>query len=246
MLVIFSGGSGVGKNTVISELLKKQEYILMPTCTTRQKRQGESQGNPYVFLTTEQFEKKISDGEFYEYENVHGNYYGTNRKILNEALLTGKTLLKDIDVKGTHNLVNMIGNDVKLLTLFLKVDSVEVLKQRLITRGETEIEKRLSRYEFEQTFQNEYDYVINNYSLETTVCLVEKLIEITKKGEEIVCDNQNLDNNLVGECYNKLMSGELLSPIKVRIKDNKVVVVEGKEKFIASKKANKNIAKEIV
>ena len=247
MLVIFSGGSGVGKNTVIAEFLKREEFLLLPTYTTRNKREGESEGNPYYFITKEQFEQKIADGEFYEYENVHGNYYGTSKKLLKHFKETGKILLKDIDVLGTHNLVERIGNDEKLVTIFLKVDSVEVLRQRLTMRGEKEIEKRLSRYEMEQTHQTEYDYIISNNELQTTKGYVDSLIATEQKDATLkTATAKSIDLALVKEYQNSLESGERLSPIKIALSNGEFYILEGHEKYLASLVTNKRVPKEII
>ena len=145
MLIILSGSSGVGKNTIINKLLEDNENLeLMTTVTTRDMRPGESQGNPYYFVTREEFEKKIEDGEMLEYALVHGNYYGTSRKILEDKVKNGKILIKDIDVEGTLNLMKLLGDEV--ISIYLKPVSIEQLRERLLGRGETEIEKRLNRY----------------------------------------------------------------------------------------------------
>ena len=131
MLIIFSGGSGVGKNTVIEHLIAHGGFALMPTYTTRARRPNESEGHPYHFLSDAEFEAKLREGEFYEHQQVHGHYYGTSKKLLRESLATGKILLKDIDVLGTQNLVRAVGEDLKIVTIFLKVDSSDVLAERL-------------------------------------------------------------------------------------------------------------------
>ena len=182
MLVIFSGGSGVGKNTVIAELLKSDDFALLPTYTTREKRAGETEGNPYCFLTDSEFESKIASGELYEYQNVHGHYYGTSKLLLKKQRALGRILLKDIDVLGTQDLVKSIGKDIHIVTLFLKVNSKDVLVERLTERKETEIGKRLSRYDMEMTFCNKYDYVITNNDLISTKNTVLKIINAEKKG----------------------------------------------------------------
>ena len=86
MLVIFSGGSGVGKNTVISELIKTGDFALLPTYTTREKRPNETEGDPYCFLSEEEFKNKIAENELYEYQNVHGHYYGTSKLLLKKKV----------------------------------------------------------------------------------------------------------------------------------------------------------------
>lgn len=179
MLVIFSGGSGVGKNTIINRLLEESnKFELMPTYTTREKREGETEGKPYHFTDEKTFLEKKDAGEFYETNNVHGHYYGTSRLLYEEKAKAGKILLKDIDVVGTQALADTLGKETKIISIFLKVRSKEILEERLKQRHETEIEKRLSRYDFEQHFQNNYDYVITNDDLEKTISVCKAIIAL--------------------------------------------------------------------
>ena len=247
MLVIFSGGSGVGKNTVISELIKGGGFALMPTYTTRDKRAGESEGNPYCFLTDAQFKKKIEENELYEYENVHGHYYGTSKLLLKEKLALGKILLKDIDVLGTQNLVKSVGKDVRIITLFLKVDSKEVLEQRLIGRHETDIEKRLARYDMEMTYCDRYDYVITNEDLSETKNLVLRIIETENERTPFgVINGGAIDDGKVKEYAQKLNAGETLPPVKIAFIFGAPYIVEGRHRFLAGLVSGKRIAKEIL
>ncbi len=245
MLVIFSGGSGVGKNTVIAEFLKRKGFSLMPTYTTRNRRDGEVDGNPYYFLTKEQFEKKIAEGEFYEYENVHGNYYGTSKLLLKQGLNSGDILLKDIDVLGTHNLTERVSGEVKILSIFLQVDSPEVLRQRLILRGEKEIDKRLSRYEMEQGYKWEYDYVITNNNLDLTVSYVDGLISCEGKQKPLLVAT-DFNPNLVDEFVKELNNGNKDLVVKVAYSDGEFYITQGAEIYLASVVSGKKVCKEIV
>lgn len=182
MLVILSGSSGSGKDTIKHELMKKSdEIITMPSVTTRTPREGEVQGDPYIFVSKEEFQEMIDNKEFYEYNFHHENFYGTSKKILNEKLQEGKIIVKDIDVNGTENLLKLLGNDTKIVTIFLKV-SEEVLKDRLIKRGDKEdsIELRLSRFSTEQAKQIMYDYIIPNKDLQKSVDIIMTIIENEK------------------------------------------------------------------
>ncbi|MBQ9485218.1 MAG: hypothetical protein IJU83_00085 [Clostridia bacterium] len=247
MLVIFSGGSGVGKNTVIAELIKTGGFALLPTYTTRKKRPTESEGNPYCFVDEETFKKKIEEKELYEYENVHGHYYGTSKKLLKERLALGKILLKDIDVLGTQNLVKSIGKDVKIVTLFLKVDSKEVLVKRLTERKETEIEKRLARYDMEMTYCDKYDYIINNEELYDTVKTVLAIVKAESENAEINTAEAVIPSaEEISDLVNRLNNGETLPPVKVALHNGEFVVAEGGARYLAGLKSGKRVAKEIV
>lgn len=174
MLIIVSGSSGVGKNTVINRLLEEDEnLVLLTTVTTRAMREGESQWNPYYFATHEEFRAMLDRGEMLEYCEVHGgDLYGTNRLFLEEKERLGKILIKDIDVDGTVALKKVLSD---LVTIYLTVPR-EVLRERLIGRGEEEIDKRLSRYDYEESKKVHYDYVIQNDDLEITVSSIQKII----------------------------------------------------------------------
>lgn len=175
MLVILSGSSGVGKNTVINKILEQNSNIeLMPTMTTREMRDGEEPGKPYAFVTKEQFEQMIEDGELIEHQIVHGFYYGTPRKIVEERLRSGKVLIKDIDVDGTQVLVKSLE---KVVTIFIKPVSKKQLIERLKSRGETRIETRLARYDYEEKMSKNYQYNVVNDKLEEAVTQIKDIID---------------------------------------------------------------------
>lgn len=186
MLVILSGVSGAGKDTIKKEILKRMENVVtLPSFTSREPREGEEEGVQYHFISREQFEKKIENNEFYEYDLHHENYYGTSRKLLNEKMESGHVIIKDIEVNGTENLVNLLKNDTKLVTIFLKVTEQE-LRRRLEERGDSEeaIKLRLGRLEYEESKIGLYDYVIKNDDLEKTVQIIISIIENERRVEK--------------------------------------------------------------
>ena len=187
MLVILSGVSGAGKDTIKKELIKRMEDVIsLPSFTSRKPREGEEEGVQYHFITEEQFKEKIKENEFYEYDLHHENYYGTSRKLMNEKIASGKIIVKDIEVNGTENLIKLLSKETKLVTIFLKVEKEE-LKRRLIFRGdnlsEEELELRLGRLEYEESKIKIYDYVIKNDDFEKTVNIIQTIIENEKKLE---------------------------------------------------------------
>ena len=188
MFVILSGCSAVGKNTVMNVLLQEKgsRYVLMPTYTTRDMRPGEREGFPYHYLTKEQFQEKIDSGELYEYEFIHTNFYGSSRVLLAEAAKSGKTIVKDIDVKGALNLGRILKDEMKVVTVFLYADK-EVLIDRLRGRGDKmeDIEIRLQRYEEEMSYLPQYDYAIENLDLAETVRKVKNIVRVEKRRETL-------------------------------------------------------------
>ena len=188
MLVILSGVSGAGKDTIKKELIKRMPNIVtLPSFTSRGPRPGEEEGIQYHFITKEEFKEKIKNGEFYEYDLHHENYYGTSKKLMNEKIQSGKIIVKDIEVNGTENLIKTLRNETKLVTIFLKVDKEE-LKNRLINRGynlsESEMQLRLDRLEYEESKIKLYDYVIKNDDLEKTVQVIMTIIKNEERIEK--------------------------------------------------------------
>ena len=187
MLVILSGVSGAGKDTIKKELIKRMEEVeSLPSFTSRNPRVGEEEGIQYHFITKEQFEEKIKNNEFYEYDLHHENYYGTSRKLMNDKIQSAKIIVKDIEVNGTENLVKLLKEDTKIVTIFLKVDKDE-LRRRLENRGdnltEEEMQIRLGRLEYEESKIKLYDYVIKNDDFEKTVEIIMTIIENEKRLE---------------------------------------------------------------
>ena len=180
MLVLLSGVSGAGKDTIKKELIKRMDNIItMPSYTDRKPRPGEEDGKVYNFITTEDFENKIRENEFYEYSVHHEHYYGTSKKILDSKIKEGKIIVKDIEVNGTKHLLKLLKNEVKIVTIFLRVPKAE-LKRRLKHRVEKaslkEIELRLNRFDYEESKIGMYDYVIKNDDLEKTVQIIMTII----------------------------------------------------------------------
>ena len=186
MLVILSGVSGAGKDTVKKELMNKMEDVIkLPSYTSREPRDGEQEGVEYHFISKDEFKDRIEKNEFYEYDVHHENYYGTSRRLMNEKIESGKIIIKDIEVNGTENLINILKNEIKLITIFLKVDEQE-LRSRLEKRGESKesIDLRLSRLEYEESKIGLYDYVIKNDDLEKTVDIIMTILKNEKRLEK--------------------------------------------------------------
>lgn len=175
MLIAVAGVSGSGKNTVINEILKKKPNMkFMPKSTTRKKREGEKEGNPYFFLTKKQFKEGIKKGIFFEYLEVHkGTLYGTRKDIYKELSKKYDCFIADVDVKG---IMAFKEQDFDIVSIFLDVPKEE-LWARLVARGEKDIEKRLSRFDLEMENSKNMDYIIENTDLNKTVSRIIKIIE---------------------------------------------------------------------
>ena len=181
MLVILSGVAGAGKDTIKKELIKRMEKVeSLPSFTSRPMREGDIEGQTYNFVSREEFEEMIKREEFYEYDIHHNQYYGTSRKLLNEKIKSGKIIVKDIDVNGTEHLKELLREDTRIITIFLRVPKEE-LKKRLEDRidkpSPSEIILRLNRFDYEESKTNLYDYVLRNDDLEKTVQIIRTIIE---------------------------------------------------------------------
>lgn len=181
MLVILSGVSGAGKDTIKKELIKREENIVtIPSFTDRPMRANDVEGGTYHFVTTEEFERMINEEELYEYNVHHEHYYGTSKKIFNEKVREGKIIVKDIDVNGTENLVKLLEKDMKVVTIFLRVPKEELerrLKNRIDKPSPKEIKLRLNRFDYEESKMNIYDYVMKNDDLEKALAVIQTIIE---------------------------------------------------------------------
>ena len=181
MLVLLSGVSGAGKDTIKKELIARMDNVeSLPSFTDRAPRENDIPGKTYNFVSTEEFEAMIARGELYEYSAHHNHYYGTSRKLLNEKMQNGKIIVKDIEVNGVENLVKLLGNDTKIVTIFLKVPKEEIrrrLESRIDKPSPKDIELRLNRLQYEESKIGIYDYVIKNNNLEKTVNIIMEIIK---------------------------------------------------------------------
>lgn len=188
MLILLSGVSGAGKDTIKKELIKRMENVeSLPSYTDRAPREGDIPGVIYNFVTTQEFEKMIKNNELYEYDVHHEHYYGTSRKLMNEKIKSGKIIVKDIDVNGTERLIDLLKKDTKVVTIFLRVPK-EVLRKRLENRidkpSEKDITLRLNRLDYEESKIGLYDYVLKNNDLEKTVDIIMTIIKHEMENKE--------------------------------------------------------------
>ena len=250
MIVLFSGPSGGGKNTLIDHLIHchPEKYAFLPTLTTRERRPKETNGHPYYFVSEAEFQKRLDEGEFYEHQQVHGKSYGTSRVILNMKLAIGKILLKDIDVYGTMNLVKVLEHEHRLLTFFLRVSDRKILIERLMARGEQEIDFRLERFDLENSFAKKYNYIIENLVLEKTISIINAIIDFeqAKKSPLPTRNVSEIQDELVMKYAKMMLEGHDFDPIEVAIRDGNVRIIDGHHRFLASLNAGRPIARLVV
>lgn len=170
ILTIISGFSGVGKGTLVKELMDKYDnYALSISATTRSMRPGEEEGRSYFFMSVDEFERKIENNELLEYAKYVNNYYGTPKKYVEDMLEAGKDVLLEIEIQGARKVKEIMP---EALTIFIMPPAAPVLKERLVGRN-TEtmeiIEARLNRASEESQGIEEYDYILVNDDLAKSV-----------------------------------------------------------------------------
>ena len=183
--ITISAPSGSGKTTLCKALQVVEPDIQWSiSYTTREKRDIEEDGIDYHFISSDKFEDFIINSYFVEWENVHGYYYGTSLKSLNNAIQENKMLLLEMDVKGSMNIKKLYPE--KTFSIFIIPPSIEHLRDRLKNRGTDSakrIEIRLKRFQEEMEFQNKFDYVMVNENLESAKIELKNKVRKLKQGE---------------------------------------------------------------
>ena len=177
-LIIITGPSGVGKGTVVKELLDRNKDIwLSISATTRNPRIGEKDGENYYFISDEKFKDMIDKKDFLEWAQFAGNFYGTPLSTVNEKIEKGFIVLLEIEVEGAKQIKEKFP---EALSIFLLPPSKAELEKRIRNRGtekEEAIDRRLSRANYEIASSNEFDFVLTNHDVDETVKGVFKIIE---------------------------------------------------------------------
>ena len=177
-LIIITGPSGVGKGTVVKQLLGKDKDIwLSVSATTRSPRMGEKEGENYYFISEEKFKDMIDKNEFLEWAQFAGNFYGTPLSTVSEKIEKGFIVLLEIEVEGARQIKEKFP---EALSIFLLPPSKEELEKRIRNRGtekEEAIKSRLSRANYEIASSDKFDYVLTNQNVNETVNEVSKKIK---------------------------------------------------------------------
>ncbi len=181
LLIVVSGPSGAGKDTICQKLIKDDSNIWMSvSMTTRKPRPLEKDGVDYFFVSSEEFENKINDNTFLEYASYNDNYYGTPKDKVEEKLNEGKDVILVIDINGAINIKKIIPS---ALFIFIMPPDMETLKNRLIGRKTESKDKVVQRF---ITAYNEvnnykkYNYVVVNDKVEDAVNKVKSIIQSEK------------------------------------------------------------------
>lgn len=177
-LVVVCAPSGSGKTTIAREIMRLSPSLTFSvSATTRARRADEVDGRDYFFLTKEVFKQRVAAGEFVEWEEIYGDYYGTLKSEVERALTTGRHLMFDVDVNGGLSIKRKYP---QALIIFIKLPSVEALRQRLANRrteDELTVAKRMERVPMELEKGKQFDYQVVNDELSRAVDEAQKIVQ---------------------------------------------------------------------
>lgn len=189
LMFVLSSPSGAGKTTITRALLKQNPDLTVSiSATTRDRRAGEVQGQDYHFVDMQSFDKMVKDKQMLEHAKVFGNYYGTPRAPVMDALAQGKDVVFDIDWQGTQQLSEIARED--LVTVFILPPSATELEKRLRTRAkdtkesEETIRFRMEKAADEMTHYSEYDYVIINHDIHDSIRRAQLILDTERLKRE--------------------------------------------------------------
>ncbi|MBR6948840.1 MAG: guanylate kinase [Bacilli bacterium] len=217
-LIVISGPSGAGKDSVVKELMEKDSTTrwVSVSATSRAPREGEQEGVDYYYLSKDEFENKINEGFFIEYTNYAGNYYGTPKKYIKEKLDSGIDVILIIEIEGASNIKKLVP---EALMIFIMPPSLKELVKRLKKRGTETNEKIIRRFHTAYKEINEvtkYNYVVVNDNLEEASNKVESIITAEKcrvdRIEEVYLDTKEEEIHellMEDEFENKPISSKL-------------------------------------
>lgn len=178
LLIVLSGPSGVGKGTVRKAIFEEEsiDFQYSISATTRQPRAGEVDGEDYFFVTREQFEEKINNGDMLEYAKYVSNYYGTPKSFIDETLASGRDVFLEIDVQGALQVKSKMPEGIYI---FLTLPDLANLRDRLVGRGTDSadvIEKRVAAARDELKMMINYDYSVENDVVSNAIERIKSII----------------------------------------------------------------------
>jgi guanylate kinase len=184
-LIVFSAPSGAGKSTIGKEILKEfPEIIFSISVTTRPKRETEREGIEYFFLTETEFQKKIENDDFIEWEKFYDYYYGTFKSFISENIEAGKPVLLELDVKGALKIKRLYPYAHLIYISPPSFEELEIRLRQRNTENESDFTKRIDRAKMELSLKDQFDYIIENTELKTAIMEAKSLVKKILKENE--------------------------------------------------------------
>jgi guanylate kinase len=199
LLLVISGPSGAGKGTICKELVKRDDFWLSVSATTRNPREGEVEGKNYYFLAKETFLERIEQKDFLEYAEVYGNYYGTPKSKVIEKLDAGIDVILEIDIQGALKVKETYPEGI---FIFILPPSMEELKNRIIKRGSETPESLMTRFKSaykEINYVSKYNYAVVNDELDKAVNKIRSIVIAEKCSVERIKQNIFSKEGLIHE-----------------------------------------------
>ena len=200
ILIVISSPSGAGKTSLANAIVEENKNIYFSTSvTTRPPRDGEENGREYIFTNKNKFDEMIINGEFIEYAEVFGNYYGTPKGKTEEFLINGKDIIFDVDWQGGTKIRNSYLSP-SVVSIFILPPSIKTLQERLLNRNKDDdktVKLRMKEARSEISHWSEYDYILVNDNFEKVKKNILKIIEI----EKIKRNRQNILPDFISKLY---------------------------------------------
>lgn len=180
-LLVISGPSGVGKGTVVEKLLSDNEDLVLSTSvTTRYQRKGEIDGEDYYFIDNEEFTSMINNNELLEHAYVHGNFYGTPRRFVDEEIDKGHIVILEIDVQGAMQVKKNYENAAFIFIMPRRLKDIEKRLRNRGTESEEKISLRMQNSKKEMAYIKDYDYFVINHTVDRACEQIIDIIDFEK------------------------------------------------------------------
>jgi guanylate kinase len=185
IIVVLSAPSGSGKTSIVAGLLNEMDSIARSVSyTTRSPREGEKDGEDYIFVSKEEFESMRDSGEFLECEENFGNYYGTSRRQIEQMLDKGLDVIMSIDVKGARTAKKEYPESISVFIMPPSIQELENRLRRRKTDEEIQVELRLRESKQELAASDEYDFLVVNNKLDEAVAELKQVIERERENRD--------------------------------------------------------------
>lgn len=237
IVIFISGSSGAGKNTIINNIIEKNNNCkFLVSNTTRERRDSDRKVGQYKFISKEEFEDKIEKGQILEYDIYNGCYYGVDKESITSEKDKGIVLLKDLTVKGVLNCIDLLKNTMPMYSIFV-TEKKSTLKKRLKKRGEKpdSIKRRLKVYKDEQRMMPFYNYAVQNTHLDLTLRHVNAVVNVSKNSLPILSgvSCQEIREKKIDKVLSRIESGKKVQHVYVTSHNDRIYIVKNINTYLA-------------